>query len=361
MRKIVRTRRRWIVGAAATLAGVVLGFGMLTALSQPRTPALPAMRQVQVFGTTLRVPHTWRKSMGANLGIRPRTVTFTGQTGQLTLTRYRFMGFLPLVGNVPSGPFLRNANSPYVISWHQTIAERPTYVAETTLPSGTGLTLQLTWRRRTREATRLSQHMLSRVRFPAPLTATQAVTALLRSPLNQMPGSSATITQRILQRHGRTQDWLLVSGASLADMTAWEPSYLFMTTNGGTTWHLMDYSCSGEPETVCALPGSRYFLGQATPVVMRFVSSTVGIIAQANRTAPLLDVYRTTDAGLKWDEHPYPIPNLSTAGAPTIAETSTGLLLLSVAIQGHTARVTYASANQGRTWHIMQSIMPQST
>jgi hypothetical protein len=269
------------------------------------------------------------------------------------------MGFLPLVGNVPSGPFLPNPNSPYVISWHQTIGEQPTYVAETTLASGVGLALQLTWTQPTREATRLSRRMLTRVQFPAPLTITQAVSALRRSPLSQVPrppyGSSATLTQRIGDYQGRKRAWLFVRGAPLGDMSAWDPSYLFMTINGGTTWHLIDYACSGEFETVCTPPGSRLFLGQATPVVMRFLSSRVGILAQANRIAPMLYVYRTRDGGRQWARHQYRLPNLPnlnpTATPPKITETSTGLLTITLAIQGHPAHVEYASANQGRTWH----------
>lgn len=357
MRWILRRHRSWIVGATAMATGMIVSLGLLAAMSQSHTSVSPALRRVQVFGTTLWVPPTWRKSMSANARLQSQTITFTSRLGQLTLTRYRFTGFLPLVGNVPPGPFLRNANSPYVISWHQTIAERPTYVAETTLPSGAGFTLQLLWKRQTHKAIVLSDRMLTRVRFPAPLTVTQAVAGLRRSPVNQTGSSSATITQRILDRKGRNRAWLFVRGAPLADMTAWTPSYLFQTINGGKTWHVIDYACSGEFETSCTPPGHRNFLGQATPVVMRFLSPSVGILAQANRIAPILYIYRTTDGGRQWTRHPYRLPNLPnlnrTAPPPKITETSTGVLTVTVAIQGHPARVMYDSANQGRTWYIL--------
>jgi photosystem II stability/assembly factor-like uncharacterized protein len=138
-------------------------------------------------------------------------------------------------------------------------------------------------------------------------------------------------------------------------MSAWDPSYLFMTTNGGTTWKLIDYACSGEPDESCAAPGSRYFLGQATPTVMRFLSPTIGILAQTNRIAPMLYVYRTTDGGRQWTQHSYPLPNLpnlnGNTAPPTLTDSPTGLLTITVTVHGPQPRVAYASANQGRTWH----------
>lgn len=358
MRWKLRKRRSGIMGATALVAGMIVTLGLLVAVGQSHTSAIPALRRVQVFGTTLWVPNTWHKSISANgtndtdVALQSRTITFTGRVGQLTLTRCRFMGFLPLVGNVPSGPFLPNTNSPYVVSWHLTIGGQPTYVAETTLPSGAGLALQLTWEHPTHKATRLSELMLTRVRFPAPLTITQAVSALRRSSLNEFLGSSATVTQRILDHHGRDRAWLLARGAPLANMSAWDPSYLFMTTNGGTTWHLIDYACSGE--FMCTPPGHRNFLGQTAPTVMRFLSARVGILAQPNRIARMLYVYRTTDGGRQWTRHQYSLPNLPTLSQPsTLTESPTGLLIITVAVNGQPAHVAYDSANQGRTWHLV--------
>lgn len=334
-------------------------------MSQSHTSDLPALSRVQVGGTTLWVPPTWRKHISANARLQSQTTTFAGQLGQLTLTRYRFTGFLPLTGNVPPGTFLPERNGPYIISWHLTIAEQPTYIAKTTLPSGAGLTLQLLWKRQTHKTIVLSRRMLAHVRFPAPLTVTQAVARLRRSSVNQTASSLATITQRILDRQGRNRAWLFVSGAPLADMTAWTPSYLFQTINGGKTWHVINYACSGEFETGCTPPGHQHLVGQATPVAMQFLSPSVGILAQANRMAPILNVYRTTDGGRQWTRHHYRLPNLPhfnrTATPPKITETSTGLLSVTVAIQGHPAHVMYGSANQGRTWHVLPRVTSQST
>jgi len=338
---------------------MIVSLGLIATVSQSRTLVVPALRRVRVLGATVWVPPTWRKSMSANARLQSQTITFSSRIGQLTLTRYRFMGFLPLVGNVPRGAFLSEKNGPYVISWHLTTVEHPTYVAETTFPSGTGLTLQMTQMHRSDGAATLIRRMLARVRFPVPLTVTQAVAGLRRSPVTQ----TATLTQRLLDRKGRNRAWLFVSGAPLGDMSAWTPSYLFMTTNGGTTWQLIDYACSGE-FGVCPPPGHRHFLGQATPVVLRFLSPSVGILAQANRIAPILYIYRTTDGGLQWTTHSYPLPNLpnlsSTAPPPQITETATGRLTITIAVHepsssAQSMPVTYGSTNQGRTWHALPS------
>jgi len=355
MRWIWRRRRSWIVGTTAMVAGMIVSLGLLATVRQSHTSALPALRRVRVFGTTLWVPPTWRKSMSANARLQSQTITFTSRIGQLTLTRCRFMGFLPLVGNVPRGAFLSEKNGPYVISWRWP----STYIAETSLPSGAGLTLQMTQMHRSDGAAALIRRMLTRVRFPVPLTVTQAVAGLRRSPVTQ----TATLTQRILDREGRYRAWLFVSGAPLGDMSAWTPSYLFRTTNGGTTWQLIDYACSGE-FGVCPPPGHRHFLGQATPVVLKFLSPSVGILAQPNRIAPSLKVYRTTDGGLQWTTHSYPLPNLpnlsSTAPPPQITETATGRLTITIAVHepsnsAQSMPVTYGSTNQGRTWHPVPS------
>jgi hypothetical protein len=288
---------------------------------------------------------------------RSKTVTFAGRHGQVTLTMARSYGFLPLVGNVPSGGFIQHSNDPYVISWHQTIAGQRTYVAEGLRPSGSLISMQIN---STPALKTLDRRMATSWQYPTLMTSTEAVAHLLRTPATNQDTTtgSASLTSRILQRERHGQAWLLVSSSPLTTMSAWEPWDLFTTDNGGKTWHLIRYACSGEIGTVCSSQGNRHFMGQATPAAMRFVSPEVGVIAQADRISPILHVYRTTDGGQQWTEHNFPIPQLSTAVSPTITETASGTMTLTILVPGQTTPVKYRSSNRGRTWSVVRGFTP---
>lgn len=190
-----------------------------------RTPTYmaghPTLSRVQVWSMSIEVPPSWQRYNTAN------QVTITGPKGRLVLSRNRHVGFLPLVGNVPSGAFIPGCHA-YLISWHQPSADTRTYVGEMLIPSGTLFRVNL---QSPPMDVRLDCRIVASWRYPPVITSTQSVQQRLKMSVTKRAPqtNSSAMTSRSIQQL-EAHEGLLVSGFPLATMSSWESWNLVETT-----------------------------------------------------------------------------------------------------------------------------------
>lgn len=282
---MIPTRWPWL--STIGLLGAVSGFSI--GLWVPRSPAI----SVGVAGLHVVLPASWRirRQEGNPLVV---TAGAPGSSARLTIvyTPPRDnpgpVKWLP-VNPAPTLPV--NPAHPYILDQetatpHVVIVKGSEIAADggshTVTVSGT--------------SPKAVARLLGRVRWPAPLTATEAVHHL----------EAAHDTAPPVWLHHRW-GWVLAYGEGALGFQSVD---LFRTTNGGKTWQFAAPTTYGEP-----FPTANSMAGGP---LLAFATPQRGWLAQVNDVRSGLALYRTQDGGRSWTFVRFvSVPHPSLTGWPT--------------------------------------------